>query len=557
MDFVDFGGIGQFINKNSATDKKIGFSLTFNDANVFNLSYHFQCGFGRFLGLRTGQKKGEKNEDKKIKTLKLGKSCLDILIANNFSKFTENINQPWLNEDGALEVKIEVMFNLKKALEIKESKYADLSLAKPDLAFYLNGIEVFTLKGSHKSSDEEFETEEEREIKSTIDGTPARIFINNNIELEPIYKIFEEAFLVLKEKRPEEKLDLLIHQIEMERRYQSPIIRLQKESDAEESRKNKNEAKEIFAALSIFDFRGRSAGLEIFPSININELNLLQKNVTETGKLPADCAGLILLDAIGDCLKEASKNFFDKPKYLAAYRVYPKWFVSEYDILGTDQNDPYGTNALNILRDTKTRKRLSQSCKDLGADFEFIVGDKESEAGGFLKVKSEEDKAENTKKNLSYRDIGFGWSQVVPVLFELIKEDFSFFMCEQPELHLHPTTQSQLMEVVLKIFSENRTNEETSFFGGKKIFFELHSEQMILRLLSIIKNKAKKKFYNLNFADDLFSVLFVEKSKKSSRIHEIKIKSNGTLSKEWPGGMLLESAIKDMLTMPGKESGGN
>jgi len=542
MDFVDFGGIGQFINKNAANKKKIGFSLSFNDWNSFNVGHHFQWALGNLLGIRQGAKNKESDEKIKIKTFKVIISWLDSFLKENFSNSKEINKQLWLNDESALEIKIEVMFNLEKALSKKESRYADLLYTQPDICTYLNGVKLFSIKSDQNEEYDDYETLEEKGIKSFIDGSPARIFLNNNIKFNTLNELYENIHTALKEQTPEESLDRLFHQVERQG------IELKKTNIPQVESNNIAKAgdKEIISTLNLSDFRGRNNGLEIFPSFSAKEMGNLQKLVSDQGRLADDSGSLILLEAIGDTLRAACKSLFDKPKYLAAYRIYPKRFVSEFDILGTDQNDPYGAGALNILREAKTRQKLSRFCKELGADFEFFVGDTDSEVGGFLKVKNKDDSGDNTRKSFSYRDIGFGWSQVVPVLFELIKEEFTFFMCEQPELHLHPTAQSQLMEVILKIFSENRERKNDSpFFGGKKIFFELHSEQMILRLLKRIKQKGDNKNLGPWLNEELFSILFVEKRNGKTDIREIKIRENGTLSKEWPGG-ILGSAISDL-----------
>ena len=69
-------------------------------------------------------------------------------------------------------------------------------------------------------------------------------------------------------------------------------------------------------------------------------------------------------------------------------------------------------------------------------------------------------------------NVGIGTSQILPVLISvLLSEPDEILMFEQPELHLHPYSQSRLADM----FAEFCKN-------GRKIVLETHSEYFILRL---------------------------------------------------------------------------
>ena len=59
------------------------------------------------------------------------------------------------------------------------------------------------------------------------------------------------------------------------------------------------------------------------------------------------------------------------------------------------------------------------------------------------------------KRQINLADVGFGISQILPILVELwsllVKPDSTIFLIEQPELHLHPALQGKLVQVITEI----------------------------------------------------------------------------------------------------------
>lgn len=80
---------------------------------------------------------------------------------------------------------------------------------------------------------------------------------------------------------------------------------------------------------------------------------------------------------------------------------------------------------------------------------------------------------ENTQNRKSdIMNVGIGTSQILPVLITgLLSEENEMLIFEQPELHLHPYSQSRLTDFFVVLAKK-----------GRKIVIETHSEYMILRL---------------------------------------------------------------------------
>lgn len=97
----------------------------------------------------------------------------------------------------------------------------------------------------------------------------------------------------------------------------------------------------------------------------------------------------------------------------------------------------------------------------------------------------------NTQRRESdIMNVGIGTSQVLPVLITgLLSEEGEYLLFEQPELHLHPYSQSRLADFFIELIRR-----------GRKIVVETHSEYFVLRLrYQILKNNISKNDVVINF----------------------------------------------------------
>ena len=91
-------------------------------------------------------------------------------------------------------------------------------------------------------------------------------------------------------------------------------------------------------------------------------------------------------------------------------------------------------------------------------------------------------------------NVGIGTSQVLPVLISvLLSEPGEILVFEQPELHLHPYSQSRLADLFVE-FCKN----------GRKIILETHSEYFLLRLrYHIVKENYTNELSTVNFFQNM------------------------------------------------------
>ena len=97
---------------------------------------------------------------------------------------------------------------------------------------------------------------------------------------------------------------------------------------------------------------------------------------------------------------------------------------------------------------------------------------------------------ENKKSDIM--NVGIGVSQVLPVLITgLLSEEKELLIFEQPELHLHPYSQSRLAD-----FMELANN-------NRNIIVETHSEYMLLRLrYNVLTEKIQNHKISINFFEN-------------------------------------------------------
>ncbi len=110
-------------------------------------------------------------------------------------------------------------------------------------------------------------------------------------------------------------------------------------------------------------------------------------------------------------------------------------------------------------------------------------------------------------------DVGYGISQVLPVITELLRPDApSMFLLQQPEVHLHPSAQAALGSFFCEIAQPNR-----------QIFVETHSDHLLDRVRTDVRDgKGKLK------PDDV-SILYFERNKLDVRIHSLMLDQEGNV----------------------------
>ncbi|MYC34038.1 MAG: AAA family ATPase [Chloroflexi bacterium] len=110
-------------------------------------------------------------------------------------------------------------------------------------------------------------------------------------------------------------------------------------------------------------------------------------------------------------------------------------------------------------------------------------------------------------------DVGYGVSQALPVLTELLRPDGpTMFLLQQPEVHLHPQAQAALGTLFCQTAA-----------GGRQLIIETHSDYIIDR----VRMDARDGTTDLKPED--VSILYFEPGDLAVKIHSIRIDKAGNV----------------------------
>jgi predicted ATPase len=123
---------------------------------------------------------------------------------------------------------------------------------------------------------------------------------------------------------------------------------------------------------------------------------------------------------------------------------------------------------------------------------------------------------------VSLADVGFGVSQVMPVLLQCFYTDpGSSLLFEQPELHLHPRAQTGLADVFIDAIHA----EEDGQPRHTQVILESHSEHLLRRIQRRIAEGRLK--------PEEAALYFCSPGPEGSRIEELKLDEDGNIT-NWP-----------------------
>lgn len=122
-------------------------------------------------------------------------------------------------------------------------------------------------------------------------------------------------------------------------------------------------------------------------------------------------------------------------------------------------------------------------------------------------------------------DVGYGVSQMLPIVVKLLAETESLVCIEQPETHLHPRLQSQLADLLINSASrEGQSNQ---------VIVETHSEHLMLRIQRRIREGS--------LSPDDVVVLYVDQDEAGrAEVLRIGLSDDGDFLDEWPAGFFEE-----------------
>ena len=142
------------------------------------------------------------------------------------------------------------------------------------------------------------------------------------------------------------------------------------------------------------------------------------------------------------------------------------------------------------------------------------LGGKGKEGGPFqVQIRKAGKKTKGPYRNLL--DVGYGVSQILPVITELLREDAPpMVLLQQPEVHLHPSAQAALGSLLCQVTSERK---------DLQIVVETHSDNLLDRIRMDIRDQ------KTSLKPDDVSILFFEPGDLDVRIHSLRLDQQGNV----------------------------
>ena len=224
-------------------------------------------------------------------------------------------------------------------------------------------------------------------------------------------------------------------------------------------------------------------------------------------------------------------NFENKNiNYVSPLRAHPqRYYLLDEANINTSLNTQSGTSLAEILKkNTQINSRVNTWLKKFGLK---------------VTVKEFKDINHNIKihqndLDLDITDVGFGISQVLPILVQgFMSNNRSLTLIEQPEIHLHPKMQADLADLfidIVKLAADKKGKIK------KSLLIETHSEYLLKRL--------RRRISEGKLSSKDIAIYFIEPrdkdNKDSALIKNIEISKDGSF--EWPKDFYITEFEDDM-----------
>ncbi|HBZ3632153.1 TPA: AAA family ATPase, partial [Klebsiella quasipneumoniae] len=209
--------------------------------------------------------------------------------------------------------------------------------------------------------------------------------------------------------------------------------------------------------------------------------------------------------------------------HVSPLRAFPqRYYLLDKSIHHAQLNALDGTELAEVL---KKNIQIRDEINKLLAEFSIAI-DVEKVNDIIHKITVNQDAV-----NLELTDVGFGISQVLPILVQAyLSPKNSITIIEQPEIHLHPKMQAWLTDALIKIALE----------GSKRFLIETHSDALVRRVrLRIVDEDSR-----LTEKDVAIYHLERNKIKGFTSLNIVPISSDGDIT--WPKDFM-DVEIRDTL----------
>lgn len=120
-------------------------------------------------------------------------------------------------------------------------------------------------------------------------------------------------------------------------------------------------------------------------------------------------------------------------------------------------------------------------------------------------------------------DVGYGISQVLPLVVQSLAGRKQIITIEQPEVHIHPRLQADLGDLLIEGIQAPRNNH---------FIVETHSEHLALRLQRRVREK--------KLSPNYISIVYVSRGPNGATVQPLRLDEEGDFMDDFPGGFFPE-----------------
>jgi AAA15 family ATPase/GTPase len=227
------------------------------------------------------------------------------------------------------------------------------------------------------------------------------------------------------------------------------------------------------------------------------------------------------------------RKFLKNTTYIGPLRDYPERYFT-FTGSKTKYVGKTGSHVADILiRDKEVLAKVNEKFNSLQIGYQLEVRSIKDEPSGIHDLYFLRLRPKSSGVLVGITDVGFGISQVLPIIVQSMTAKEKTMIIEQPELHLHPAHQAELGD----LFVNAALGEQKNTF-----IIETHSEHLILRLLRRIRETTEGELPQgcTPITPDQISVLYVEPGKDGSKVISLQVTEDGDFENRWPNGFFTE-----------------
>ncbi len=283
-----------------------------------------------------------------------------------------------------------------------------------------------------------------------------------------------------------------------------------------------NTAREYFSNLNqCYSLDSRN----FLPIKLTNKFTTASSDDPETIKISQVYKQLWIPDIFNLTLEACSifRHFLENVIYIGPLRDYPERI---YILSGNFSKEVGKSGKLLpdvLFKNRELLKQVNEQLERFKLGYELKVSSFTDETSGISDLFALRLVDKDTGVNVSIQDVGFGISQVLPIIVQSMLSRNSTLLIEQPEIHIHPRLQAELGSLLAECIKPPFENQ---------FIIETHSEHLMLRLQKLIRKGELK-------PEDI-SVIYVDRGAEGSKCLHLRLDEEGDFIDEWPDGFFEE-----------------